>query len=233
YGEGRLNLASAFGQFIMTVIGNVKNNTNNDSTNFDVLIGLDFMFNNDALKSMSELITGNPTLKPTDDTRTTWVRGMKELVGIEKADKLISEYSLYGAPKKIPQELQQTLFLSDVKMYWDMQAQAFRSSGPIGIGFIGKDAISRQVKGYFEIQRKRGNDVFNLYLESDNASWWYFNYSRGIMQSISSDNKFNDAINNLKPEKRVASAKGDTPTYEYMLSTDRKKAEFIKKFLGQ
>ncbi|MBK9637595.1 MAG: hypothetical protein IPO63_07175 [Bacteroidetes bacterium] len=233
YGEGRLNLASAFGQFVMTVIGNVKNNTNNDSTNFDVLIGLDFMFNNDALKSMSDLITGNPTLKPTDDTRTTWVRGMKELVGIEKADKMISEYSLYGAPKKIPQELQQTIFLSDVKMYWDMQAQAFRSSGPIGIGFIGKDAISRQVKGYFEIQRKRGNDVFNLYLESDNASWWYFNYSRGIMQSISSDNKFNDAINNLKPEKRVASAKGDTPTYEYMLSTDRKKAEFIKKFLGQ
>ncbi|MBK7964286.1 MAG: hypothetical protein IPK10_02505 [Bacteroidetes bacterium] len=129
--------------------------------------------------------------------------------------------------------MQQTIFLSDLKLYWDMQAQAFRSNGPIGIGFIGKEAISRQMVGYFEIQRRRGNDVFNLYLESDKGTWWYFNYSRGIMQSISSDNKYNDAINNLKPEKRVASAKGDTPTYEYMLSTDRKKAEFIKKFLGQ
>lgn len=233
YGEGRMNLAASFGQFMMTVTGNVTNNTNNDSTYFDVLVGLDFMFNSDALKSMAEVITGNPTLKPTDDTRTTWVRSMKELIGIEKADKMISEYSLYGAPKRIPQELQQTLFLSEVKLYWDMQAQAFRSYGPIGIGFIGKEAISRQVKGYFEIQRRKGNDVFNLYLESDNASWWYFNYSRGILQSISSDNKFNDVINNMKPDKRVASAKGDTPSYEYMLSTDRKKAEFVKKFSGK
>jgi hypothetical protein len=37
----------------------------------------------------------------------------------------------------------------------------------------------------------------------------------------------------MKPEKRVAESKGDTPPYEFMLSTDRKKAEFVKKFLGQ
>jgi len=229
YGEGKLNLATTFGQFVMSVIGNVTNNTNNDSTTFDVLVGLDFMFNSDALKSMAELITGNPTLKPTNDTRQTWVRGMKEIVGVEKADKLISEYSLYGAPKKVPQELQQTLFISELKLYWNMQAQAYRSSGPIGVGFVGKESIGRLLTGYFEIQRKRGNDVFNLYIESDKATWWYFNYSRGIMQAVSSDNKFNDEINNMKPEKRVASAKGDTPSYEFMLSTDRKKAEFLKK----
>lgn len=233
YGEGKLNLAVNFGQFKLNVVGNVTNNTNNDSTVFELLLGLDFMFNDDAMKSMAELISGNPTLQPTVDTRVTWVRGMKEILGIEKADKLISEFSLYGAPKRIPQELQQTLFLSDVKLYWDKDNQSFKSKGPIGIGFIGKETISRQVKGYFEIQRKRGSEVFNLYLESDNATWWYFNYSRGIMQSISSDNKFNDAINNMKPEKRVAESKGDTPPYEFMLSTDRKKAEFIKKFLGQ
>ncbi|MBL7923743.1 MAG: hypothetical protein JNL88_06060 [Bacteroidia bacterium] len=233
YGEGKMNLATNFGQFKMMVVGNVTNNTNNDSTTFDLLVGLDFMFNNDAMKSMTELITGNPTLKPSDDTRTTWVRGMKEIVGIEKTDKMISEYSLYGAPKRLPQELQQTIFLSDLKLYWDKESQAYRSSGPIGIGFIGKESINRQVKGYFEIQRKRGSEVFNLYLESDNATWWYFNYSRGIMQSISSDSKFNDAINNMKPEKRVAESKGDTPAYEFMLSTDRKKAEFVKRFLGQ
>ncbi len=233
YGEGRMNLAANFGQFKMTVVGNVTNNTNNDSTRFDLLMGLDFMFNNDALKSMAELISGNPTLQPTNDTRSTWVRGMKELVGIEKADKLISEFSLYGAPKRVPQELQQSLFLTDLKLFWDKEQQSFKSSGPIGLGFIGKETIGRQLKGYFEIQRKRGTEVFNLYLESDNATWWYFNYSRGIMQAISSDNKFNDAINGMKPEKRVAESKGDTPPYEFMLSTDRKKAEFIKKFLAQ
>lgn len=230
YGEGRMNLAANFGQFKMMVVGNVTNNTNNDSTTFDLIIGLDFMFNNDAMKNMAELIQGNPTLPPTEDTRVTWVRAMKEIIGIEKADKMISEFSLYGAPKRIPQELQQTLVLTDVKLYWDKDAQAYKSTGPIGVGFIGKETISRKLKGYFEITRKRGTEVFNLYLESDNATWWYWNYSRGVMQAISSDNKFNDAINGMKPDKRVAESKGDTPPYEFMLSTDRKKAEFVKKF---
>ncbi len=232
YAEGKLDMKLDFGQFKTTVTGNVLHNTNNDSTVFDVLIGLDFMFSNDAMKSMVEMISGNPTLKPTDDTRPTWVRAMKEILGIEKADKLISELSLYGAPKKLPQELQQTLQLTHVKMFWNMETQSYRSYGDIGVGFIGKETIGRLLKGHLEIQKKKGADVFHLYLESDNATWWYFNYSRGILQAISSDAKFNDAIAELKPEKRVAETKNDEPAYEYMLSTDRKKAEFIKKLKG-
>ena len=103
----------------------------------------------------------------------------------------------------------------------------------IGVGFINKTTISRMLKGSLEIQRKKGGDNFNLYLESDNANWWYFNYSRGIMQVISSDSQFNDAIQKMKPDKRVADTKGDKVPYEFMLSTDRKKAEFLKKFNTQ
>ena len=53
------------------------------------------------------------------------------------------------------------------------------------------------------------------------------------MQAISSDVKFNDAIQNLKPDKRVADTKDNKPPYEYMLSTDRKKAEFLRRITGQ
>ncbi len=233
YGEGRLNLGTNYGQFATTVVGNVINNTNNDSTVFDVFMGLDFMFNDDALKTMIELIQTNPSLQPTVDTRTTWTRGMKELIGTERADKLISEFNLYGAPKKIPQELHQTIFLTDLKLDWNKETQSYKSKGMIGVGFINKTTISRMLKGSLEIQRKKGGDNFNLYLESDNANWWYFNYSRGIMQVISSDSQFNDAIQKMKPDKRVADTKGDKAPYEFMLSTDRKKAEFLKKFNTQ
>ncbi len=232
YGEGKINLGTNFGQFTTTVVGNVTNNTNNDSTTFDLLMGLDFMFNDDALKSMIELIQTNTTLTPTVDTRTTWTRGMKELIGTERADKLIAEFNLYGAPKKIPQELHQTIFLTDLKMIWNKESQSYKSQGPIGIGFINKTTISRSMKGSMEIQRKKGGDIMNLYIESDNATWWYFNYSRGIMQAISSDSQFNDAIQKMKPDKRVADTKGDKSPYEFMMSTDRKKAEFMKKFSG-
>jgi len=233
YGEGKINLATNFGQFKTTVVGNMVYNTNNDSTNFDVVMGLDFMFNEDAIKSIGQIIGENPSLQATDDTRVTWIRAMKEIVGTEKTDKMISEFNLYGAPKRVPQELQQTIFLTDLKLFWDKQSQSYKSKGPIGIGFIGKSTISRQLKGYLEIQRKRGGEVFNLYMESDNATWWFFTYSRGIMQGVSSDSKFNEDVNNMKPDKRIADTKDDKPAYEFMLSTDRKKAEFIKKFNSQ
>ena len=52
------------------------------------------------------------------------------------------------------------------------------------------------------------------------------------MQAISSDGKFNDIINNVKPEKRVADEKNGAAPYQYMISTDRKKNEFLRKFRG-
>jgi hypothetical protein len=34
----------------------------------------------------------------------------------------------------------------------------------------------------------------------------------------------------MKPDKRIADRKGDLPSYEYILSTDRKKNEFKTRF---
>jgi hypothetical protein len=49
------------------------------------------------------------------------------------------------------------------------------------------------------------------------------------MQAISSDIKFNDIINNMKPEKRVADEKDGKAPFQYLLSTERKKNEFLKR----
>jgi hypothetical protein len=228
-GEGIINAGVDLGQVKLNTAGVVVNNLNNDSTEFDVLMGIDFMFNEEALKSIVEVIQNYPTLQPTKDARPVWVRGMKSFLGKDAAEKLTTEYNLYGAPRKVPEPLQKSLFLTDLKLHWDMQAQAYRSAGPIGLGFVGKEAVSRLLSGYVEIVRKKGNDVISIYLEADKNNWWYFNYSRGIMQAISSDSKFNDAIQNTKPEKRIAEAKDKQAAYEYMLSTDRKRAEFVKR----
>ncbi len=83
------------------------------------------------------------------------------------------------------------------------------------------------VKGYVEMTRKRGGDIFNIYLEVDNT-WYYFNYQRGMIQAISSNTKFNDEINKVKPDKRTN--KTDKDVLTYLLSTDRKKNDFIKKW---
>ena len=67
-------------------------------------------------------------------------------------------------------------------------------------------------------------------LEIDRNNWYFFTYTRGVMQAISSDTEFNMAIQEVKPDKRKAKAgKGKEP-YQFMYSTERKKRDFLRKF---
>lgn len=228
-GEGNINLGANFGQFKMKTIGVVNYVPEDDTLYFDAMTDLDFFFNDEALKVIADLILTFPTLPPTNDNRPEFQNGLRNLMGREAADKYISDISLYGAPKKVPAEMQHSLFLSDLKMYWHKESLSYKSVGPIGIAYMGKQQVNRMVRGYFEVARKRSGDQFNLYFELDGNTWLFFNYQRGVMQAISSDTKFNEIINNMKPDKRVADDKGGLPAYQFLLSTDRKKNEFVKR----
>jgi hypothetical protein len=229
YGEGRLNFGSDFGQLSFNTVGSVTNNLNNDSTGFDILAAIDFYFNDDALKIFSDQIANNASIPATQDLgRKTYERGLTELAGKEKADKYIAELNLYGAFKKIPEELRHTLFITELKMAWNNETRSYRSVGPIGIGSIDKTNINRRVNGSMEIIHKRSGDALNIYLEPEKGQWYFFSYSRGLLQAISSYSAFNDAINKVKPEKRVNKMK-DKPDLEYMLSTDRAVKNYLRK----
>jgi hypothetical protein len=230
YGEGKLEFGSDFGQLELKTVGTVNNNLVNDSTKFDLITAVDFFFNEDALKVMSTQLSTNTALQATQDAgRLTYEHGLTELVGKEKADKLIAELNLYGAFKKIPEELKHTLFITELKMVWNDESRTYRSVGQIGIGSIDKTSINRRVNGIVEIAHKRSGDAFNIYLEPEKGQWYFFSYTRGLMQAISSLTAFNDEIVKVKPDKRVKEVK-DKPDYEYILSTERAMKTFVRKF---
>jgi len=229
YGEGIIHFGTDFGQLEIKTAGNVVNNLNNDHTEFDLLMTLNFFFSEDALKLMSDNISMNASLQATQDAgRPTFERGLAEIAGKDKAEKMLTELNLYGSFKKIPEELRQTFFITELKMAWNNDTRTYRSSGTIGISNIDKTSINRRVPGYVEIVHKRSGDVFNLYLEPENGTWYYFSYTRGLMQSISSYSAFNESIEKLKPEKRIKKAK-DKSDFEYILSTDRAVRNFLKR----
>ena len=229
YGEGKLNFGSDLGQLELNTVGSVTNNLNNVSTSFNILAAVDFFFNEDALKVMSTQLSTNAMLKPTQDVgQQTYEHGLTELVGKEKTDKFIAELNLYGAFKKIPEELRHTFFITELKMVWDNNSRTYRSVGQIGIGGIDKVNINRRMNGFVEIVHKRSGDAFNIYLEPENGQWYFFSYTRGLLQAISSYSAFNEEINKVKPEKRVKKIK-DKPDFEYILSTDRAVKNFLRK----
>ncbi len=230
YGEGKVKLGGDFGQVTMQTVGNVTYNLNNRAMSMDLLMLLDFFFNEDAMKQITDQIAATAGLQATKDTRKGFDQGLSELLGKEKSGKLISDMSLYGSYKKFPPELNKPLFFTQVNMTYKPEFRAFRNNDYVGLGNIYKTQINRNIKSTVEVVKKRSGDILNIYLELDGSTWYFFSYQRGIMQAISSNDIFNKYIRDMKPDKRIQKPTGENKSpYQFMLSTERAKNNFLKK----
>jgi len=230
YGEGKLTLSNDLGQVKMETVGTAQHFLIPDSTAFDLMMSIDFFFDKGALEKMGDAINELTELKPTDFSRPVYEKGLRELMGKEKADKIISQVNLYGSFKKVPDELEKALVISDIKMKWNSATKSYLSQGKIGISNIYKNQINKFVDGKFELVKKKGGgDILNIYLELESNKWYFFSYSRGLMQAISSNEDFNNTIKALKPDKREMNVEKGQPFYNFNISTVAKKNSFLRK----
>ncbi len=231
YGEGKIDLGADFGQVKVESVGSAVHLLIPDSASFEMLMSLDFFFEEKALDKMSDQILNSADLKATDFSRPVFEKGLRELLGKEQADKLIAQLNLYGSYKKIPEELKKTLFFTDIKMKWNKETRSYTSVGKLGIGNINKTQISKYVDGRVEIIKKRGGDILNIYLEIDQNNWYYFNYTRGVMLSVSSNDGYNQILKDLKPDKREKAGDKDKkePNFSFNICPPSKKTQFLRK----
>jgi hypothetical protein len=231
YGEGKIDFGGDFGQLKVESFGNASHFLIPDSVNFDMLMTFDFFFDNGAIDKMSDAIVANTDIKPVDFSRPVYEKSMREMLGKEQADKLISQLNLYGSFKKMPDELKKTLVLTDLKMQWNKATRSYTSVGKIGIGNIDKTQINKYVDGRIEIVKKRGGDILNIYLELDANNWYYFNYTRGTMLAVSSNEAFNNILKELKPDKREKAGNKEKkePNYYFNICPPSKKTQFLRK----
>lgn len=228
FAEGKMEFGMELGQVKLNPVGNAVHNLNDNSVVMDVVLPVNFFFDNTAMDKMAEMFTKAASAEATNNSRPVYEKALREIVGTEEADKLIAQIGLYGSFKKLPSAMENTILFSDVKMKWIEENQSFRSVGKIGVGSIGKTQVNKMVSGYIDIQKKRSGDIFNVYLELDGGVWYFFSYTRSMMQAISSSEDFNNTLMELKADKRrMDVGKGETP-FTFMLSTARKKSAFLK-----
>ncbi|MCB9336063.1 MAG: hypothetical protein H6586_07930 [Flavobacteriales bacterium] len=230
YGEGKINLGANTGQVNISSAGTVQHNQLDNEVIFDLVTIFDFFFTEDALKKMAKRMQEATELDPIKLDRPTFEKGLREVIGKNEADKLIAQANLYGEIKKLPDELKKSIVFNDLKFKWDDKNKRYKSFGKLGIVNIDKEQVNKYVEGKVEIIKKRSGDILTIYLEIDRNNWYFFTYTRGIMQAISSDNDFNTAIQETKPDKRKSKAEKGQEPYQFMYSTERKKTDFLRKF---
>ena len=193
-----------------------------------MLSALDFFFSDEAMKTLADALNAS-TAKGIDIADANYTRSLREFVGKNEADKILSELNTYGQYRRFPDVLDHTLVLTGLQMSWNKDLRSFISKGPVGIGNIGKQPVNKQVKGYLEIGKRRSGDIINLYIEPEDKQWYYFAYANGTMQVVSSNQAFNEKLAGLKEAQRLIKADNGQPSYQFILGTSDKKNTFLRK----
>ncbi|MGE5316578.1 MAG: hypothetical protein ACM3ME_01185, partial [Chloroflexota bacterium] len=225
--EGALNVGAALGGVKLQTFGEVTQFTLVDSTRFNMSQAIDFFFSDQALDRLREDLQVTE-LGSLDVNSPAFKSFIINLIGEGDANQFIEELNLSGQVKKMPQALNKPLIFNNVNMVWDSKLKSYVSDGKIGVAAVKGEIVNRSVDGYIEIGKRRTGDVLNIYLELNPLVWYFFSYSNGIMQSISSNNEYNSILSSLKESKRTTNT-GDEMGYQFIISTPEARMAFMHK----
>jgi len=232
-GEGKLNLGTNLGQVKIDAYGRADHYIVNDSTELQMTMFLDFFFNDDCINLMIEKLLSYGNLEAVGLTGEIYTKSLGQLLGIEKASKIISEINMYGKLSKMPKKLIHTISIADINLKWNSKTKSYVSVGQIGIGSIGETQINRYVDGFVEIQCKRSGDKLTIYLEPSSYDSYYFSYSRGLMQAYSSHEEFNKFITDTSSDNRQLKKNKREMAYSYYIATKKAVTSFLKKMKSE
>lgn len=231
YSEGPVDLTLDYGKVTMVAAGNTTHRADEDLFTAHLVLGLDFPFSQEALQVMGYEIDSLPNLEPVDLTSEHYQLAIRDLLGEDLAGELEKQLILTGGYEEIPGSFFHTIFFDDLPLKWNQETRSFRHNGKIGIGNIGDVQVNKKVNAYVELVEKGSGDILDIYLQVDRRTWYYFAYSPGSLQVLSSNKKFNKIIFDLKPSERRVKTKLGQAQYIYSLAAPRRLELFINRFL--
>jgi hypothetical protein len=225
-----VDLGEELGQVKLKAYGNVRHDLEKNETTLDIALMIDFFMADDMIKLMAHEIDSAPDLEASDLSGTIWNKTLDRTIGKESARQLKDELSLFGTIRQLPPELKHTFVFSEIKLRWNDDRNSYQSEGPISIASIDDVQINKKVNGYLELQIKRSGDILDFYLDINRRTYYYFGYTRGVMQTLSSNPEYVETIMNMKTRDRKMKVRRNQTSYIYMVSTDRKRNIFYRRY---
>jgi hypothetical protein len=229
-GDGKIEFYEELGALDIDPVGVISHDIATKETTVRGAVGIDFFFDDKILKGLAEKVRGWSGLQAVDIAKTQYEKSIQEKLGLEESDELISELSLKGEIKRLPDALNKAFYLADVTFKWSEEDESYISDGPIGIASMGETQIFRYVKGKVEIVKSRSYDVFRMYFELDAANWYYIEYKNEILTVTSSDEELLTTINELDSDDRKFKD-DDGNKFSFMTSMNQRlRQRFIERF---
>lgn len=219
--EGTVDVGVDLGQMQMKSSGNIDHTLKDNVIKLKLSMALNFFILGKSIDHMA-LIADSLGRDSINFRQHEIKERYGYLIDSAKLNKYYKDLATEGKIKDIPTPLTNTIILDEVNLVWDDVSNSYHSTGKIGLGYVSGRPIHKFFDGYIEVWRKRSGDIFDLYLQIDNNTYYYFGYTRGTMQVASSDKDFNDPIRELNDNERTLKIeRGQTP-YTFLMGTERK-----------
>lgn len=221
FGEGRVQLPVNLGQIKLNNIGSLIHKLEENDLGLDLIMQLNFHFNQKALEAMATELNSAVTLDKVDLNRKLYKKALYEWIDSSEINTALSQLNLFGAFSQIPKGYQATMILNDLKMKWDPVRKSFISKGKIGIGTIGNIQVNKMVDGYLEIFKRRSGDLMTLYIHLGEDRYYVFTYTKSVMQVSSSNTEFVLPITQQKSSEQRIKVKPGEPGYRFLIGTKK------------
>lgn len=227
-GEGSMSLGDGKSQLEINSYGIINYDLNTDAMQLDLSMGMEFFFAKQLVEKLAQIIADNADGTGVDISRKAFEIATIHRLDDKDLEDFQEEVAAFGAPEKVPDDLQQTLLFGELTMSWTPESISFLSEGPIGIAGLGETFTNAKVDGFVEIQRKRRGDEVYIYLDLRGEEI-YIDYKRNKMGVYSTNEELMTLLKEMDIKDRRNEEKG-MPPFMYTISTKGKMNRFIRRF---
>ena len=123
-----------------------------------------------------------------------------------------------------------TFLFTDMKMKWNTDYQSFVSTEPLsGLASVAGRSVSRRFETYLEVKMTTGgDDRLYLFVKTPGETYYFFGFKDGILNVVSNNNSFMDALRSVKPKDLVLLME-DGLTYEILEVTPGTAQTFLRR----
>lgn len=193
-GEGRVKLGFETTKFEVKTAGQLNYSLVDTSFRMNLVMLLNFPFPQPALRIMNDSLSDQSMSAEAPKFDANFLsKALAELVEEKNIKRVVEEIEEDNTIKLI-NDLEKTIFISDITMKWNPATRSLQSEGDIGINSFDKYKFERKIKGKVELVKRRSGDDFTIYIQSPAGSWYFFKFQKGIMYTVGSDPLYNTLI---------------------------------------
>ena len=206
-----------------------------DSTNFKghIMTGIDIPLPEILLKTIlvdiqsSNFDTKIPILNDKDFYINVLPEFIEDPIAYSKAIKMLTTNKNLMMPE---QSTAHTFLMSGMDMQWDALNQSFfTTTDKINLISLNGANVNNVLTGYLQIKLTgNGNDRLYFYLKSPSGNYYYFGFNQGILNTVSNNPIYNEAVIGLKKKERVIKLKGDD-VYEIQVAGEGTPTHFVNR----